>query len=527
MIETRKRFRNFWYGKPVGERRLGDLHKPVTWELRHREWRGVKDTLAAYINWLRTLETMASGIGKAPVSCVKGLLRYRWMQTYLSGVDWIDRGMEGMRGPAMQASFEHYLAMFEDSIRQFRQQFEADAQIRNGRKNEKWHRTIGHDETMAAHLFYGFPGVEDILIQLTTCFLQPHVNKDVITYYIDVAESYGLPPDVCSLPSGEVGIALNGDYPDFGPCVLFSNMACDGSIATSIIQEYTFNKPMYAMPMPMRYDEADIKEFTVDEIRGCIRFLEEQLGRKFDWDAFFEGVKKYNAMTAFEMEKWEVAAKTDYYPINGVAQALYRLFYFQVGYRPVWLRTDARVKKIMDRCVREKIITFPAARHRAVIWSCAPLFYSFVPTWMYNCWGINVVMNMDSMMGHNIIGTESREQALIDLADMFAHSPMRTHAVGGYEHVFQLWDVIEQFNADMVIMYDQVTCKGMDGIHGMFEDEFRRRSIHAVWVPHDLLDCRTVTRPEVRKAVNDYMFTVMHEEPLDPSLVDIDDSQGW
>ena len=29
------------------------------------------------------------------------------------------------------------------------------------------------------------------------------------------------------------------------------------------------------------------------------------------------------------------------------------------------------------------------------------------------------------------------------------------------------------------------------------------------------------------EAVNDYMFTVMHEEPLDPSLLEIDDSRGW
>jgi hypothetical protein len=526
MIGTKKILRDFWYGKPEGERRLGDLHKPVTWELKHREWRGVQDTLAAYWNWLRTLETLAAGIGQAPVSCVKGLLRYRWMQTYLSAST---GSTAGWRGCAARHAGQ--LRTLSCHVRGFDPSVPPSSSRRtpgSGTAGEMKSGTGPSDTTRPwPPSVLRLSGRGDILIQLTTCFLQPHVNKDIITYYIDVAESYGLPPDVCSLPSGEVGIALNGDYPDFGPCVLFSNMACDGSIATSIIQEYTFNKPMYAMPMPMRYDEEDLKEFTVDEIRGCIRFLEEQLGRRFDWAAFFEGIKKYNAMTAFEMEKWEVAAKTDYYPINGVAQALYRLFYFQVGYRPIWLRADARVKKIMDRCVREKIVTFPAARHRAVIWSCAPLFYSFVPAWMYNCWGINVVMNMDSMMGHNIISTESEDQALIDLADMFAHSPMRTHAVGGYQHVFQLWDVIEQFGADMVIMYDQVTCKGMDGIHGMFEDEFRRRNVHAVWVPHDLLDCRTVTRPEIRKAVNDYMFTVMHEEPLDPSLVDFDDSQGW
>ena len=29
------------------------------------------------------------------------------------------------------------------------------------------------------------------------------------------------------------------------------------------------------------------------------------------------------------------------------------------------------------------------------------------------------------------------------------------------------------------------------------------------------------------RIVNDYMFTVMHEEPLDPTLLEFDDSMSW
>ena len=57
-------------------------------------------------------------------------------------------------------------------------------------------------------------------------------------------------------------------------------------------------------------------------------------------------------------------------------------------------------------------------------------------------------------------------------------------------------------------------------------DEFRSRNIPAIWMPHALPDSRTVSRAEIRRIVNDYMTTVMHEEPLDPSLLDFDDSMG-
>ena len=96
-----------------------------------------------------------------------------------------------------------------------------------------------------------------------------------------------------------------------------------------------------------------------------------------------------------------------------------------------------------------------------------------------------------------------------------------------FRSIFELWKYMDQFNCDMVAMYDQLQCKGMQGVHGLFEDEFRERNIHAFWMPHALVDSRTVSRAEMRQLINDYMTTVMHEEPLDPTLLEFDDSQTW
>ena len=41
------------------------------------------------------------------------------------------------------------------------------------------------------------------------------------------------------------------------------------------------------------------------------------------------------------------------------------------------------------------------------------------------------------------------------------------------------------------------------------------------------MDHRIVSPREARSAVNEYMTSVLHEEPVDPSLVDFDDSMGW
>jgi hypothetical protein len=38
---------------------------------------------------------------------------------------------------------------------------------------------------------------------------------------------------------------------------------------------------------------------------------------------------------------------------------------------------------------------------------------------------------------------------------------------------------------------------------------------------------RTISRQDMRKEINDFMITVMQEEPLDASLMEFDDSKGW
>ena len=45
--------------------------------------------------------------------------------------------------------------------------------------------------------------------------------------------------------------------------------------------------------------------------------------------------------------------------------------------------------------------------------------------------------------------------------------------------------------------------------------------------PIHLMDPRTISRRDMREQVNQYMRTVLQEEPLDPSLVDFEDDLAW
>ena len=93
--------RDFWYGKPHQERRLGDLYIDKTGLYKHREWRGFKDTMYYFYNiWMYNYAHMVMDVVRygGLINFAKGVWRYRWVgQTYLPVLHWFDRGMEGMR----------------------------------------------------------------------------------------------------------------------------------------------------------------------------------------------------------------------------------------------------------------------------------------------------------------------------------------------------------------------------------------------------------------------------------------------
>ena len=86
----------------------GKLYKEHTAILKHREWRGFKDTMYDYYRWLVNWKDMIVMVLKAPVSTVKGIWRYRWMASYLSAPSFVDRHVAGLRGAHLRIAHLHY-----------------------------------------------------------------------------------------------------------------------------------------------------------------------------------------------------------------------------------------------------------------------------------------------------------------------------------------------------------------------------------------------------------------------------------
>ena len=296
-----------------------------------------------------------------------------------------------------------------------------------------------------------------------------------------------------------------------------------------MFQRRRYGKPDFPITLAMQHNNPEALPYSRETLQNAMHFVEEHYGVKYDWDEFFKYARLMNEQNTIELEKWDFF-KTPYSPLSGIAESLYRLYSWQSvnGQEEYFNKVDRKVIQIMRKCYENKYLPFGGrTRHRAFLWGPSAVYYTDFPTWTQNCWGITIVLNMDSTMGYNMINTEDPEIAMDDITRFTEKACMRHHAVGGWDNINAVWEWAKNFNCDMVLMNDNIACNGMLGVHGMMEEQARDLGFHFIFIEHDLEDSRTVSRQDMRNCVNKYMSVVLNETPLDPTIVEFDDAEAY
>ena len=515
-----------------GEKQLGVLFNGGKVR-RRREWRGLKDTLYDYGRWLYLLSILAGVIVKP--RNVKAMFRYRWFANYLAVPHMLDKFTMGLRDEplrivhtAMDFVVKDVAACIDNSIKGDR---------RTGNNVAYSEKCVLTDENAMTAFMMGFPTLHAILREVPTMFSANLLNQYSTTHYLDVAQQFGIPGDVCPMPEAEAGISIEDDFPVLGKCAVQVNTTCDGSlmgngiIAKRLEREYGI--PTFQLAAPMRHKEADVQEYAAQDIKNAIAFIEAQTGEKWNWAAYFECAKRVNETTRNRWA-WLEVNSTPYPQFIGATFSLYNdtNYMGNCGRSAAFPPIDKKIMKYVRRGYERKTMMAPEYRHRCIVWGVQPQYVIDMLNWMVHCWGVVPLTDMLSMVIEKEIAEEdtpeNREQAYYDMAYLTENMIMRNRTHGGYKVlVDELWELCERMNADMVMMWEHMSCKALVGMHGQFEEQARERGLNLVWVAHDLCDPRVYTRQAIRDQFNEYMRTVMREEPLDPSIEVLPDENAW
>lgn len=508
-----------------GERRLGRLYRKGAMATVRREWRGIKDTAYDFYEWARMWVMLLMTFSKDLIPALNSALHYRWMISYFCCHGFMDKNLMGLRGSNLRMShiliYDVFRYVAENLV------FLSKADRKNGNSTELNKMLVTFDEMTMGQIMAGFPDLLGIPHQLLPVFLVSEIDQLTCVPYIDAVESFGLPADCCPVPSSECGALVVDALPDMGSGFISSSMPCDGStMASSYFSRRFPNTPVFHLCFPVRYEDETVLQSAAEDIKACIKFIEDQTGAKWNWDAYFSAMKRFNLETSYELQKWEIN-KTPYPQLLGPVYELFRKWNYEMdgGIDPRVIGTCEKVNKILLEAYEKREEPWPGKmKYRAIVWSCPAHYYANFSNWAANCWGINVLVEMESLNFTKPLETEDKEEALRDLARLYERMVMRRHTNGGYHNVVtELWRQCEDWNAKLIIMYQNVACKNMATVQGLLDDQGRERGYDLIWIEHDLMDPRTVSRRTMRDKVNEYMRTVMNAEPVDPSLVEFED----
>ena len=508
-----------------GEKRLGRLYAKGAMATVRREWRGIKDTAYDFYEWARMWGMLLMTFSKDLIPALNSALHYRWMISYFCCHSFMDKNIMGQRGRALRMSHLLIYDIFRYVAENLVLLSKADR--KNGNSEELNKMLMTFDEMTMGQIMAGFPDLCGIPHQLLPVFLVSEIDQLTCVPYIDAVESFGLPSDTCPVPSSECGALVIDALPDMGCGFISSSMPCDGStMASSYFARRFPNTPVFHLCFPVRYEDESVLQSATEDIKACIKFIEDKTGAKWNWDAYFTAMKRFNKETSYELEKWEIN-KTKYPQLLGPCYELFRKWNYEMdgGIDPRVIKTCEKVSKLIREGYENRDEAWPGKmKYRAIVWSCPAHYYANFSNWAANCWGIDVLVEMESLNFTKPLETEDKEEALRDLARLYERMVMRRHTNGGYHNVVtELWRQCEAWDAKLILMYQNVACKNMATVQGLLDDQGRERGYDLIWIEHDLMDPRTVSRRTMRDKVNEFMRTVKNAEPIDPSLVEFED----
>ena len=514
-----------------GDIHLGWLYKKDAIAFSRREWKGLKSVGIDFVGWLKTWGGMTAMIMKDPISIALALFEYHWFASYLGTPVAIDRSNLGRRGQLLKSDIQMWGAITHWAEWQIQTQLRADARLGGDKELSK--RIVLFDEMTMAQMMAGFPNLISMPYQMIPVFMSSELDQLALIPFIDAVEQYGLPGDACPLPVAECGCAIMDEYPICGMGFIASSMPCDGSTMASSFQDRRFGKylPYYPLCFPVRYDDEDTIECAAADMKECIKWVEGLSGEKWDWDNYFKTMDIMNECTRIELEKWEMNS-TPYPQMVGSSYELFRKWNYEMdgGLFPEGIAVQRKLRDTMYKTYEKRLPAYRGgyARHRALIWGQPAHFYANFSNWLANSWGIYILAEMEALNYTKMLNTTDKEEAIRDLCRLYERMVMRRHTNGGHDHVLgELWRQLKSFNADIAILYQHVSCKTMAGLMGLFDDQARENNVHLIWVEHDLMDPRTISRKDMRARVSNYMVNVMHAEPVDPSLIEFDDEASW
>lgn len=355
----------------------------------------------------------------------------------------------------------------------------------------------------------------------------PKVDTHAAHPYFDFLTNLGLPADTCSFPRIPLGVILAGHCPP-ARCIVTSNLPCDGGQSAYYSLHEKMDIPMYTIDIPYDFHSEDGINKIKADLYDLIDFLEKNTGHKMDWDEFKRVCERYNRVNELEIENREMI-RTPNPPGGNFAHCLNQTLW---GSMLVGTKKSVEVMENFNAMLKKAYAkNEPASkymRYRAVLWNTSTVCYPHWFNWLERCWGIVVLADMINYGLEDFIDTTTNDSLMTSLAHIYGCAQMSRHNRGPSENYMDGFrNMPQEYNADLILLSNHIGCRNSIAMSGMIQEELRRLKIPMCVIDYELSDIRICSRQGIRDQINNFMRNIMHAEPLDESLLYIDDIDSW
>ncbi len=112
-----------------------------------------------------------------------------------------------------------------------------------------------------------------------------------------------------------------------------------------------------------------MQKYAAQDMKNAIAFVEEKMGVKWDWKAYFECAKRVNETTRNRWE-WLEVNSTPYPQFVGAVFSLYNdtNYMGNCGRSAEFPPIDKKIMKLVRQGYERKTMMAPEYRHRCIVW---------------------------------------------------------------------------------------------------------------------------------------------------------------
>jgi benzoyl-CoA reductase subunit B len=331
--------------------------------------------------------------------------------------------------------------------------------------------------------------------------------------FIDTAEASGVPADCCSADKLAVGTMMKGLYPP-PACTVGINTPCDAQVAGTQIMAEMGNAPFFLVDVPYYHDEESIRH-VAGQLKELIPFLEENTGRKLDFDRLREVCELSNRMTE---TIWEWLEWRKHTPLAQSSKLVAFTLIMQIlftGSEEGLALAQGLLREAKERTLRGE--RFFEERVRAV-WYQDPVWTDMqIYDWFERDLGLTVPIDVFGYYANEgLIDTKTPETMLYGLARKLANChPMARQFRSDIDfYVKDFMHLAEAWNADCCIFAGHIACKHAWGGIGLFKEACRRADIPLLIFEFDMFDPRITPYEDVFFEVERFVNEIVYPRKL-------------